>query len=112
MNGFLRHAWPTGAHTTVWVGMASHHHDIVFVLPDNSRDKNVVVYGAQLELPLSDRLAITGSGNFLTPAATGTVDAYLGVTFFPGRKKAFARGQFAPPMILSNNPEFPVDLSR
>ena len=82
------------------------------LLPDNSQDQNVLVYGAKLELPLSNRLSVTGSGNFLTPAATGTVDAYLGVTFYPGRKKAFARGQFAPPMILSNNPEFPVDLSR
>jgi hypothetical protein len=95
----------------LWAGMASHHADIVWVLPDNSRDKNVVVYGAQLEMPLSTRVSVTGSGNFLTPAATGTVDAYLGVTFYPGRK-AMGRGTYSPPMMLGNNPEFPVDLRR
>jgi hypothetical protein len=110
-NGYIRHTWPTSARTMVWAGVASHHSDVVWVLPDNSRDKNVVVYGAQLELPLSDRLSVTGSGNFLTPAATGTVDAYLGVTYFTGRSST-KRGPFAPPMMLGNNPEFPVDLRR
>jgi hypothetical protein len=111
VNAYFRHTWPTLARTMVWAGVASHHSDVVWVLPDNSRDKNVVVYGAQLELPLSDRLSVTGSGNFLTPAATGTVDAYLGVTYYPGHK-AMGRGQFAAPMMLANNPEFPVDLRR
>jgi hypothetical protein len=109
-NGFLTHTWPTGARTTVWAGAASHHSDIVWVLPANQRDGVVAVYGAKLELPLSDRVSVTGSGNFLTPAATGTVDAYLGVTIRPGRKSQ--RSRFAPPQMVANNPEFAVDLKR
>jgi hypothetical protein len=113
INGYLSHAWPTGARTTVWAGVATHHHDIVWVFPANLRDTAVAVYGARLELPLNDRMAVTGSGNFLTPTATGTVDAYLGVTFYPGRPhQAVARSRFQAPMAVGNNPEFPVDLRR
>ncbi len=111
-NVYLKHTWPTLARTTVWAGVASGHHNVVFLLPDNSRDHSVLVYGAKLELPLSDRFSVTGSGNFLTPAATGTVDAYLGVTYFPGRRTLGGRGRFAPPTTVANNPEFPVDLRR
>ena len=85
----------------------------MWVFPANLRDTNVAVYGARLELPLNDRMAVTGSGNFLTPTATGTVDAYLGVTIFPGRPHhAIARSRFQAPMAVGNNPEFPVDLRR
>lgn len=112
VNGYVTHTWPTRARTTLWAGLAAHHHNIVWVLPDNSRDTNVLVYGARLELPLSDRVSITGSGNFLTPAATGTVDAYLGVTFFPGRARSAVRGRYQPALPVANNPEFPVDLRR
>jgi hypothetical protein len=110
-NAFVTHTWPMGARTTVWAGAASHHSDIVWVLPANLRDGMVAVYGARLELPLNERVSITGSGNFLTPAATGTVDAYLGVTIRPGRMHA-THSRFAAPLMIANNPEFPVDLKR
>jgi hypothetical protein len=61
------------------------HDDVVWVLPANPRDRHVLVYGAELRMPLSERFAITGAANFLTPTATGTVDAFLGVAFYPGR---------------------------
>jgi hypothetical protein len=113
VNGYLRHTWPMQARTTVWAGIATHHHRVVLVLPGDSRDDNVIVYGARLELPLSGRFSITGSGNFITPTATGTVDASLGLTYYPGRPKStIRRSPFAPPMTVGNNPEFPVDLYR
>lgn len=112
ITGYLRHTWATSARTKVWAGIARSHHNIVWVLPDNSRSDNVVVYGASLEVPLNNRLSVTGSSNFVTPTATGTVDAYLGVTYYPGRKTVPARGQFAPALPVANNPEFPVDLRR
>ncbi len=112
VNGYYRRIWPSAARTTLWAGVAGEHHNVVLVFPDNSKHEKVFMYGAQLEMPLSDRLSVTGSGNFVTPTATGTVDAYLGVTFYPGRKSASARRQFAPAMFVSNNPEFPVDLNR
>ena len=112
-NGYFAHNWPTGARTRLWLGLARGHHNIVWVLPDNSRDTNVVVYGADLELPLSDRFAVSGSANFLTPTATGTVDAFLGITFFPGRNAAhYKRGTFVPAQAVANNPEFPINMSR
>jgi hypothetical protein len=112
-NAYLRHTWPTLGRTTVWAGMAAHHSDIVWVLPLNASDEHVLVYGGSLELPLSDRISVTGSANLLTPAATGTVDAFLGFTFYPQRgKPQLTRGRFAPPLPVANNPTFAVDLSR
>ncbi len=112
LNGFFRRTWPTGARTTLWAGVAGYHHNVVLVFPDNSRDETVFVYGAQLEMPLSNRLSITGAGNFVTPTSTGTVDAYLGITYYPGRRSPTERRRFAPAMFVGNNPEFAVDLQR
>jgi hypothetical protein len=110
--GYVRRTWPSSARTSAWIGVATNHHNVVLVFPDNSRAGHVVVYGAQLEMPLSDRLSVTGSSNFVTPTSTGTVDAYLGISFYPGRKNAASRGRFAPILPVANNPEFPVDLHR
>ena len=112
INGYSRHTWPTGARTTVWLGMARQHHNIVWVIPTDSRSDNVVAYGASLEMPLSNTLSVTGSSNFVTPTATGTVDAYLGVTYYPRRRSPAASSRFAPPLPVANSPEFPVDMRR
>src|SRR3984893_6468383 len=92
IKGYTRHAWATRAQTTVWVGVANCHNDVVWVFPDNSRDTHVLLYGAQLYMPLSERFAVTGAANLLTPASTGTVDAYLGVSFFLGHAAIRASG--------------------
>ncbi|MEQ1909195.1 MAG: hypothetical protein ABMA15_10255 [Vicinamibacterales bacterium] len=112
LNGLARHQWATGAVTTVWAGAATRHDNVVLVFPDNSTSRNVIVYGARLDLPLNERMSITGSGNFLTPTSTGTVDAYLGVTFTPRHRTGSTRSAFSPPLDVANNPEFPVDLRR
>jgi hypothetical protein len=113
IKGYTRHTWATRAQTTVWVGVANGHNDVVWVFPDNSRDTHVLLYGAELYLPLSDRFAVTGAANLLTPASTGTVDAYLGVAFFPGRGAFRASGStFAPLQPVANNPEMAVNLHR
>jgi hypothetical protein len=113
VKGYTRHTWATRAQTTVWVGVANGHNDVVWVFPDNSRDTHVLLYGAQLYMPLSERFAVTGSANLLTPASTGTVDAYLGVAFFPGRGAFRASGNtFAPLQSVANNPEMAVNLHR
>jgi hypothetical protein len=113
VNFFTRHTWASAAQTMVWVGVARGHHNVVFVFPDNSEDKNVVVYGAQLYFPLSEKFAVTGSANLVTPTATGTVDAYLGVAFYPGRGAMRAsRNTFAPVLPVGNNPEMSINLHR
>jgi hypothetical protein len=113
INGYTRITWTNLAQTAVWVGMASHHHNVVWVFEDNSKDDHVLVYGADLYVPLSDRFALLGAANFLTPTATGTVDAYLGVVFYPGRGAFRAvRNNFAPLQTVANNPSFSVNLKR
>jgi len=113
MNMYARHTWANFAQTSVWAGVASGHQDVVWVLPDNSRDNHVLVYGSELNMPLSEKFAITGAANFITPTATGTVDAYLGLTFYPGHSAMrAARGRFSPFTSVANNPTFAVNLQR
>jgi hypothetical protein len=113
VHGYFSHVWPTGANTRLWAGVANGHNNVVWVFPDNSRKEKVAVYGADLHMPLSDRFAVTGQGNFVTPTATGTVDAYLGVVFYPGRgAMRTTQSRFAPMIPVANNPTFSVNLKR
>jgi hypothetical protein len=113
VNAYTKITWAMQAQTTVWVGVARGHHNVVWVFPDNSRSENVLVYGADLQLPLNDRFAVMGAANFLTPTSTGTVDAYLGLTFYPGRGAMRAsRSRYAPVSTVANSPTMPVNLRR
>ena len=112
VTGVFSRRWPTGAWTSVWAGSALEHHNVVLVFADNSVSRHVFVYGASLEVPLSPRLSLTGASNLVTPTATGTVDAYLGIAFHLGRRATGPPGRFAPVLPVANNPEFPVDLRR
>jgi hypothetical protein len=113
VNAYTRHTWANLAQTTVWLGMANAHDDVVLVFPANARDTHVLVYGAELSMPLSDRFAVTGSANFITPASTGTVDAFLGLTFYPGRSSLrAAHNTFTPIVPVANNPTMAIDLRR
>jgi hypothetical protein len=113
VNGYTRITWASQAQTTLWVGVAAGHENVVWVFPDNSRSDNVLVYGAELQLPLNDRFAVTGAANFLTPTSTGTVDAYLGIAFYPGRGALrAARNTYAPITTVANSPTMSVNLRR
>ena len=113
VTGYFRHLWPTGAQTSLWAGVASGHSNIVWVFPENSRKENAFVYGADLHMPLSDRFAVSGQGNFVTPTGTGTVDAYIGLVFYPGRSAMrLSPSRFAPVIAVANNPTFAVNLKR
>ncbi len=110
-NGYSSHVWPSNARTTLWVGMAAGHDNVVYGLSREPRKDFVLVYGAELHMPLSDRFAVTGAANFLTPTATGTVDAFLGVVFYPGRGvMRRAPGPFNPLTPVGGSPMFPVNL--
>jgi hypothetical protein len=113
VNAYTRHTWANHAQTTVWVGVANAHSNVVWVLPDNSASGHVLVYGSALDIPLSERFAVTGAANFITPSATGTVDAFLGLTYYPGRGGfRAARNTFAPLTTVANNPTMAIDLRR
>jgi len=111
INGYSSHVWPTNARTVIWAGLAAGHDNIVLTVSEEPRSDWVFVYGAALQMPLSDRFAVAGAANFLTPTATGTVDAFLGVVFFPGGGLVKGGGgMFRPVMPVGNNPMMPVNM--
>ena len=113
LNFYWQHIWPLHAQTTLWMGLAEGHGEVVFVFPENVTRDTVFVYGAQIDVPLNDWISIFGAANFLTPADTGTVDAYLGFEFYPGGGAKEARQRrFSPFLPLANNPTFAVDPRR
>jgi hypothetical protein len=113
LNGYSTHTWPSNARTTVWVGFAAGHTNMVWLLPPDTESGRILTYGAELHMPLSDRFAVTGAANFLTPTASGTVDAYLGVVFYPGKQgMQRAPATFSPLQSVGNSPMFPVNVRR
>lgn len=109
---FWLHEWTSGARTECWLGVADGHGEVVHVFPHTSRVSPAPLFGTALHVPLNDRLAIYGEGNFILPADSGTVDAYLGVVYYLGRSKSDSRQSFAPPMDAAGNTSFAVDLRR
>jgi hypothetical protein len=113
VNAFWRHTWSSAAWTTLWIGGAKEHGRFVLVLPDVPAVRNAFVYGADLQMPLNDWIAIYGEANFITPASSGTVDAYLGFVFYPGGGARNAlQKRFAPLLPTASNTSFAVDLPR
>lgn len=113
VNAFWRHVWPSSAWTTLWIGGAQEHGRFVLVLPDQPAVRNAFVYGADLQIPLNDYFAIYGEANFITPASSGTVDAYLGFALYPGGGARNAlQKRFAPLLQTASNTSFSVDLPR
>ena len=110
VSAVARHSWQSGAVTGIWIGVAEGHHNVVLVFPGNSRDAHVLVYGAELSMPLNDRWSVTGAMSRYHAACTGTVDAFMGVTLHLGARGR--RSSFAPALTVANNTTFSVDLAR
>ncbi len=110
---FWRHSWEFGGQTTGWLGISERHGQANAALGDRADTKIVPVFGSDLHLPLNDRWAIYGEANFVTPADTGTVDAFLGLAYYPGggavqwRKRAFS-----PVLPVASSPSMSVNLTR
>ena len=112
-SAFWRHTWENCAQTTVWVGGCPGHGQVNVALGDLPATNARVVFGADLHIPLSDNWAIFGEANFLTPANSGTVDAYLGFCYYIGSSAhGFRERQFSPVLPVADNTSMPVDLSR
>jgi hypothetical protein len=110
---YWRQTWENYAQTTVWVGGSPGHGQVDVALVDLPRTGPCVVYGADLQIPLSDHWAIFGEANFLTPCDSGTVDAYLGFTYYiDGTAHGFRMRQWAPVLPVANNTSFATDLLR
>jgi hypothetical protein len=112
-SAFWRHTWENCAQTTVWVGGCPGHGQVNLALGDLPPVGARVVFGADLHIPLSDHWAIFGEANFLTPANSGTVDAYLGFCYYiGGTAHGFRERQFAPVLPVADATDFAVDLNR
>jgi hypothetical protein len=110
---YWRHTWESLTETSFWVGIAEGHGEANVALGDRPPVDERLVFGADIHVPLTDRLALFGEANFITPADTGTVDAYLGVVYYPAGGAHYARKRpFAPVLPVASNPSFSVDLAR
>ncbi len=110
---YYRRFWGTGAQTTAWFGIADKHGENNAVTGPSPAKRIPFLFGADLMMPLSSSLAIYGETNMIMPSDTGSVDAFLGVQWFPGGRAFKARrGRFSPLMSLASPTSFAVDLSQ
>lgn len=106
-----RHWWQTRVQTTFWGGIADGHGENNAVTGPAPDFGESFLMGADILSPLNNYLAIYGETNLIFPADTGTVDALLGVQFFPGGgAKRARRGRFSPLLPVATPTSFSVDL--
>lgn len=112
-HGYWRHFWSTGAQTTAWAGLADGHGEdnaVTGLAPDQD---DVFVMGADVLMPLNASFAIYGETNMIMPPDTGTVDAFLGLQWYPrGNTFSARRSAFSPLLPLASPASFAVDLFR
>lgn len=113
MQFYWRHVWETNAQTTMWAGLASRHGEDNAVTGFAPEKSNSFLMGADVMMPLTDCLAIYGETNLIMPADTGTVDAFLGIQWYPkGRVSTARRRAYSPLQELAAPTTFAVDLQR
>lgn len=111
---YWRHTFEHQAQTTFWAGVAEGHGQLsAAARVDPSPVDRPFVFGAELDVPLNDRLSLFGQANFIQPADTGTVDAFLGLVFTPFPRAHRERNRrFAPVQPVASGATFSVDLAR
>ena len=110
---YYRRFWATGAQTTGWLGIADKHGEDNAVTGPSPAKKFPFLFGADIFMPLSASLAIYGETNMIMPSDTGTVDAFLGVQWYPGGRAFRARrGKYSPLLQLAAPTSMAVDLSQ
>lgn len=110
---FWRHHWDSGVQTTSWIGLAEGHGEENVALGDLPARDEVFLMGADILAPLNDHFALYGETNLIMPADTGTVDAFMGIQWYPGGGARSARRTRFSPMLPTAAPtSFSVDLVR
>ncbi len=110
---YYRRFWDTGAQTTAWFGLADKHGEDNAVTGPSPSKQYPFLMGADVLMPLTTSLAIYGETNMIMPSDTGTVDAFLGIQWYP-RSRSFRarRGKYSPLLPLASPTSFAVDLSQ
>ena len=110
---YWRRFWESKAQTTAWAGIADSHGENNAVTGPSPAVKHPFLLGADVLMPLSPSFAIYGETNLIMPFDTGTVDAFLGIQWYPGRRVALARrGPYSPLFSLASPTSFSVDLGQ
>jgi hypothetical protein len=110
---YWRTYWETGAQTSLWAGLAEGHGEDNAVTGFSAPKDEQFLFGADVLMPLTRSLAIYGETNMIMPSDTGTVDAFLGIQWYPGGNAFRARrGKFSPMMELASPVSFSTDLAR
>ena len=108
---YWRHIWESETQTTFWLGLADGHGENNAVTGPSPAKSTVPLFGADFLAPLNDHFALYGETNLIMPADTGTVDAFLGIQWFPGGGARRARrGRFDPVFSVAAPTSFSVDL--
>jgi hypothetical protein len=116
VNFFWHHKFAHGADGRVWFGF-----------PENERlntteggSLGTWIVGADIQVPISPRLALYGNFQYMRPSASAGVqasresstDLSLGIAFYPGansRSRNLNGGCFMPYLPVANNSSFLVD---
>lgn len=110
---YWRHYWETGAQTGFWLGVAEGHGEDNAVTGFSAPKDEQPIFGADVLMPLSDSLALYGETNMIMPSDTGTVDAFLGIQWYPcGNAFNARRGRFSSLFSLASPTTFAIDLRR
>lgn len=108
---YFRHFFETGVQSTWWFGLVDEHGESNAVTgPSPARNESFVL-GADFVAPLNSSLALYGETNLITPADTGTVDAFFGMIWYPfSNAKTAHRQGYSAMMPVAAATSFAVDL--
>ncbi len=108
---YVRHFFETGVQLTGWFGLVEEHGESNAAFGPSPARNNSFVIGADFLAPLNNSLALYGETNLITPADSGTVDAFFGMVWYPfANAKVAHRARFAPMMGVAAPTSFSVDL--
>lgn len=114
---YWTHEWENDARTTFWLGIAESHgernlaFEVLLTDPNQRPSGQRLLFGAEIDVPLSDYWSLFGQANFITPAYTGTVDSYLGFAFYPGGGARRSRtNRYAPVQPVASSTSMSIDL--
>lgn len=108
---FVRRFFETGVQGTLWLGLVDEHGESNAVTGSAPAADERLVLGADFLAPLNHSFAMYGETNLIMPADTGTVDAFLGMVWYPfANARRARRERFSPMLPVAADTSFAVDL--